>query len=134
MRRWRVQDEDGIQVFEFVLVLPFVLILVFLLVEMTAALQTWATLEHASREGARAGAARQSSADVVARTVARSDGLLAPGDVAVSGAGGPTGSDVQVSVTYQYVPDTPLVGLVAAFLGTSVPSITMQARTHMRLE
>ena len=50
MRRWRERDERGTLAFEFVLVFPFVLILVFLLVEMTAAMTTWSTLEHASRE------------------------------------------------------------------------------------
>jgi Flp pilus assembly protein TadG len=134
MGRWRARDEDGFQVFEFVLVLPFVLILVFLLVEMTAALQTWMTLEHASREGARAAAVRQSAGDVVSRTVNRSDGLLSPGQVTVTGAGGPSGSDVTVGTVYEYVPNTPLVTFAARFLGRSVPTIQMHATTHMRLE
>jgi Flp pilus assembly protein TadG len=134
MRRWRRHDEGGFQVFEFVIVFPFVLILVFLLVEMTAALQTWMTLEHASREGARAAAVRMSSGDAVNRAVAVSGGLLDPGNVSVAGAGGPVGSNVQVQVNYVYVPDSPLVNLVAAFLGSSVPNITMQAQTNMRIE
>jgi Flp pilus assembly protein TadG len=129
-----MHDEDGFQVFEFVMVFPFVLILVFLLVEMTAALQTWMLLENGSREGARAAAVRMSDTEVVARTVAGSGGRISATDVAVSGTGGPVGSNAQVQVTYEYVPESPLVSLMARFVGGSVPSITMQARTNMRLE
>lgn len=134
MKRWRARDEDGIQVFEFVLVFPFVLILVFLLVEMTSALQTWMSLEHASREGARAAAVRMSATAVRTRTIDRSGGLLAPAQVTVTGVGGPVGGNVQVQVTYEYVPDTPLVSLVSFFIGGRVVSIPMRAQTQMRLE
>jgi Flp pilus assembly protein TadG len=135
MRRWRERDEQGILEFEFVLVFPFVLILVFLLVEMTAAMTTWSSLEHASREGARYGAIGASQAAVEGRTRERSGGVLdGSGTVAVIGAGGAPGTDVQVRVTYQYTPKTPLVGLLSVFTGGSVPSITMNAQSHFLIE
>lgn len=134
MGRWRERDEEGQQVFEFVMILPFVLILVFLLVEATAALQTWSTIEHASREGARLAAVSQCKEDAKARTVQRSGGILSAGDVSMPVSCSGPGSDVAVQVDYTYVPDSGLTGLVNRFLGGSVINIPMSARTYMRVE
>jgi Flp pilus assembly protein TadG len=135
MRRWRDHDEQGFLAFEFILILPFILILFFLVAEGAAALMTWSTLEHASREGARYGAIGKSTAEVEARTRARSAGVLdGSGTVLVTGAGGSPGSDVQVQVTYSYALRTPLNGLLALVGGGSVPGMTMTAQTHFLIE
>lgn len=139
MRRLRgirirpVPGERGQSAVEFAIILPFVLMFSFFMVESVRVLSTWMVLEHASREGARYGAVRKTADEIRTRTINASQGILTAGDVTVTGAQGAPGADVQVAVRYTYQPQI-LNGFANLLLGLSLPSITLRAQTHMRLE
>ncbi len=128
-----VRRERGQSAVEFALILPFVLMFTFFTVESVRVLSTWMVLEHASREGARYGAVRKTTNEIISRTIDQSQGILTASDVTVTGAQGPPGSDVQVAVHYTYRPQI-LNGFANLLLGLTMPSITLRAQTHMRLE
>ncbi len=131
----RQRRERGQAALEFVLVLPLVLIMLFLVAEGTMMLQTWLTLEHASREGARFAAVGNTQTDVINRTVDRSGGLLTSSNVTVTNAKGTPGTTVTVRVSYTYNYKFPLVGLLSLISGGTIPTTaTMGAHTDMRLE
>jgi Flp pilus assembly protein TadG len=127
------RGERGQSAVEFAIVLPFVLMFTFFMVESVRVLSTWMVLEHASREGARVGAVRKPEADIRARTIQASQGILTAGDVTVTGAQGAPGTDVRVAVRYTYEPRI-INGFANLLLGLTMPSITLRAQTHMRLE
>ncbi len=130
---WFRRGERGQSAVEFAIVLPFVLMFSFFMVESVRVLSTWMVLEHASREGARYGAVRKPTNEIIGLTIEQSQGILTAGDVTVTGALGAPGTDVQVKVRYTYRPRL-LNGFANLLLGLTMPSITLRAQTHMRLE
>lgn len=138
------QDERGQSVLEFVVVLPIIFVFLFLTVEGAILLRTWIAVEHASREGARYAVVRNSTGDVEAFTMTRltnADSALSGSTVTVTVSGASAdpctaepGSDVEVSVHYDYTYRTVLLDFLSLAGGGSLPSIGLNGQTHMRLE
>jgi Flp pilus assembly protein TadG len=127
--------ERGTSAMEFAFVLPFMVVLIYFLMEGTILLQTWARVEHASREAARYGATfpRPPTGDVEARGYERLVGLS--GTSTVTATQETSGGDprIQVTVTHTYQMKL-LTGIASTVLKTSFPGIPMTAQTRMRLE
>jgi Flp pilus assembly protein TadG len=129
--------EQGTSAIEFAFVLPFIVIVIYFLLEGAILLQTWARVEHASREAARYGAiftdgGHPSAGDVEARATQRLAGLS--GTVAVSYPTDADGTErVHVTVTHVYSMKL-LTGIAQVILGHSFGNMTIIANTHMRLE
>jgi len=130
------QRQKGIAAVEYALVLPFLSLLLFGIIDFGTALYNREVLTNASREGARAGiilsVPRPSENDVsnVVQAYLTSAGMN-PSEVSitVNGAGGVTGNDLSVALTYNY----PF--LVLSNLLPSIPdSIPITVQTVMKLE
>ncbi len=130
------QRQKGIAAVEYALVLPFLTLLLFGIIDFGTALYNREVLTNASREGARAGillsVPRPSVADVrnVVQAYLTSAGMI-PSEVSitVNGAGGVTGNDLSVALTYNY----PF--LVLSNLLPAVPdSLPITVQTVMKLE
>lgn len=138
LRRRKATDtrgERGQSSVEFIFMLPFVFVIIFLVAEMTAAMKTWMVIENASREGARAAALRNTEADVVANTIARSGDILTAGNISVVNEQGTPGTATSVAITYTYTFQSPLAALVNFVSGgTITTTMNMYAQTSMRLE
>jgi hypothetical protein len=139
--RWlggrRANGERGTSAMEFALVLPAIVLVIYFLMEGAILLQTWARVEHASREAARYGAifidgGHPTSGQVEARAVERLAGLS--GTVAVTY---PTDLDdterVQVVVSHTYSMKL-INGIGNLVLGHGFANIPISATTHFRLE
>jgi Flp pilus assembly protein TadG len=120
---------------EFALVVPIFLILVLGIVDFGWALRSWITVTNSAREGARLGAVGATCDDIKQRAVDTSADLLTLSDVSVVNCQGDPGTEVEVTVTYEYSWITPLVPMVDTFLGGALPStVNMTSTTDMRLE
>ena len=119
MRR-RFMNDRGASAVEFALILPILVLLVFGTVEFGRAYNANVTLTHAAREGVRVlaitrDAAQASNAAVIAAT------SLDPTQIAVSTAACNPGQPTQVSLTYPFTYDIPLLGTNTIMLnGTGV--------------
>jgi Flp pilus assembly protein TadG len=119
---------------EFALVLPLIVLIIYFLLEGAVLLQTWARVEHASREAARYGAIfpQPSAGDVQARATTRLDGLS--GTVTVTYPTDADGAErVQVVVSHTYSMKL-INGIGNLVLGHGFADIPISASTHMRLE
>lgn len=137
--------ETGQATFEFMLVLPFFFLFLFLAVQGAAVFETWITLEHASREGARCVAVRATSSSVKNRVETASNGTITGGNVStyvtmnpIDPTTGTPGSDGSVSISsYPYsFGGSALLSFLKLVSGnnSSIATINLTAVTHMRLE
>ena len=127
--------QRGQALMEFALVVPIFLILLLSIVDFGWALRSWITVTNSAREGARAGAVGATCDDIKQRAVDTSADLLSLSDVSVVNCQGDPGTNVEVTVSYEYSWITPLGGLLTTFTGGSLPStLTMTSKTDMRLE
>jgi Flp pilus assembly protein TadG len=127
--------ERGQALVELALVLPLFLAIVLATVDFGWALRNYITITNAAREGARLGVTGATSTDIQAKTVASSSSLLATTDVSVTGAGGASGTNVQVTADYDYYYITPLGRIMNLISGGSLPAyLPMSSTTAMRLE
>jgi TadE-like protein len=127
--------QRGQALVEFAIVFPLLLIVVFGIIDFGRALQTYITINNASREGARVGSINP-GADVEAKV---RDAAGAFGDdvgVVVSfPSGSDSGDSVVVDVDYDYTMITPIVGMIATFTGGSLDdTITLSTSSDMRIE
>lgn len=134
--RYGKKKERGQAMVEFVLVLPVFLLLVFGIVDFGMGFHAWLTVTNSAREGARLGAVRGSSAQIVQRVQDTSDTLDAANmTVTVTNAQGDPGESVVVDVDYDYTLITPLDSVLGLVSGGSVgPTITLSSSADMRLE
>ncbi len=132
-RRW--PRERGQSVVEFAIIPPFLAVLVLGLAEFGLALRSHMVTVNAAREGARIGAIGASSADIEAKTVDASGGLLTAADITVSNAGGATGTSVTVEATYNHSYVTPFGALLSTITGHAIPNpLPMTSTTKMRIQ
>ncbi len=107
-RREAWGSEHGAAAVEFALLLPLLVLLLFGIVEFGLALHRHQVLATASREGARAGirqtVPRPTAGDIqrAARNVLTQAGVGGAAVVAVTGAGGASGTDLSVTVETPY--------------------------------
>jgi Flp pilus assembly protein TadG len=135
----KLRTEDGAAAIEFALVLPILLLLVFGIIEFGFALYNKEVITNASREGARygiiAGDPRPTTAQIqsVVTTYLSKMPLVgwnaSKATVSVTGAQGASGSDLTVTINYQYS-FLVLQNLIPGFN----KSITLNAQTLMKLE
>lgn len=132
----RGMNQRGGAAVEFALLLPVLIMVLFGIIEFGVALSRQQVLDTASREGARLGirqaVPRPTSANIQAqvRRVFTQAGVtgVTP-TIAVTGAGGPSGTDliVTVSAPYQFYV---MANMIPALRGT----VTLRSRTLMRHE
>jgi Flp pilus assembly protein TadG len=126
------ENERGQAIVEFAIVLPLLLILLFGVIDFGRALQTYITINNASREGARLGSINpDADVDAKVRDAAGefdNDGLA----IAVSFPDGKdSGDSVVVDVDYEYSFITPLGSFVEALSGGT---LTLGTSSDMRIE
>ncbi|MCU1356462.1 MAG: hypothetical protein JWM89_1880 [Acidimicrobiales bacterium] len=119
--------ETGQATVELVLSLPVVVLVLLLVVQVGVVARSQVLVVDAARQGARSAAVGGSVAEVSA--AARATPGLVGGRirVTVTGAGGPRGSDVAVTVRYREPTDVALVGGL-------LPDRELTATVTMRLE
>ncbi|MBK7420398.1 MAG: TadE family protein [Nitrospira sp.] len=129
-------NQRGVAAVEFALLLPVLIMVLFGIIEFGIALSRQQVLDTASREGARLGirqvVPRPTAADIQAQarrvfTQAGVTGVVPT--IAVTGAGGPSGTDliVTVSAPYRFYV---MANVIPALSGT----VTLRSRTLMRHE
>jgi Flp pilus assembly protein TadG len=132
--------ERGAAAVEFALVVPLLITLVFGIVDFGYAINRYAMINNATREGARAASLSQSAATVVAVTKAAATSDVRPGmSVNVScikanlsacsswDAGKESGGEATVTVSYTYNWITPVGSLFGS-------SLSINKSTKMRIE
>lgn len=134
--RPRGMDQRGVAAVEFALLLPVLIMVLFGIIEFGIALSRQQVLDTASREGARLGirqaVPRPTAADIralVRRVFTQAGVTGVTPTIAVAGAGGPSGTDliVTVSAPYQFYV---MANMIPALRGT----VTLRSRTLMRHE
>ncbi|HET9199797.1 MAG TPA: TadE family protein [Dehalococcoidia bacterium] len=134
MRRKRHPGKDkesGQAIVEFAIVLPLLLILLFGVIDFGRALQTYITINNASREGARLGAINP-EADIEGK-VRDAAGAFDNDSLTVAvdfPDGEASGESVVVDVDYEYSFITPLGSFVESLAGT----LTLGTSSDMRIE
>jgi Flp pilus assembly protein TadG len=148
-RRGAAKREGGQAMVEFALIAPLFFLLIFGFVDMARMYQSWVTIQHAAREGARYGVTGRT--DCAASTPTRlncieyivreqTDGLANPvGDIdvsvrswqypayadpAVTGNPGDQCDALEVRVDYDFTPATPLIGSI-------IGDVAMNARERL---
>jgi Flp pilus assembly protein TadG len=120
---------------EIALVLPFFLVVVMATIDFGWGLHSYIVMTNAAREGARAGVVGASEADIKARVVEKSSGLLETSDVTVTNPQGAPGTDLTVRVDYDHSFISPLGPLLNTLSGGTVPDpLPMSSSTTMRME
>ncbi|MDH3426072.1 MAG: pilus assembly protein [Acidimicrobiia bacterium] len=119
-KRNRGGNDRGAAAVEFALILPILVMLVFGTVEFGRAYNANVTLTHAAREGVRILAITQDAAQASTAAVAAATSLD-PAQIAVSTTACDPGQPTQVSLTYPFTYDIPLLGTNTIMLnGTGV--------------
>jgi Flp pilus assembly protein TadG len=122
-RRRRMRGQAMV---EFALVLPVFLFVVMMTIDFGWALRAYITTTNSAREGARLGVTGASVTSIQNKVASSSAGLLEPSDATVTGAQGDPGSNVTVTVTYDYTYLTPL--------GSLLSPLQMSSTAVMRIE
>lgn len=134
-RSRQFEDDRGQAIVEFALVSVLLFTLLFGGLDFGRALNAWAVVTHASREGARVAAAQCTvAADCSLQVQASVQGALVGLDVQAARwdmTAGPyvSGAPVQVSVEYDVVP---IIPLIASLIPGGI--LTVNGTTTMRLE
>jgi|WetSurMetagenome_2_1015567.scaffolds.fasta_scaffold262651_2 Flp pilus assembly protein TadG len=139
-QRLRSKNQEGAGLVEFAIVAPLLVILLFGLLEFGLSLYAKEALTNASREGARYGvvysAPRKTTTQIrnkVQEFLTKS-GFTDTAGIDVTGAGGASGSQLTVIVTYPYAFQV-LPGFFANFFdSTMTSSVTLKANTVMLME
>lgn len=131
----RRQRERGQALVEFAFVVPIFLVLVLGVVDFSWALRSWITVTNSAREGARLGAVGATCDDIKQRVVDTSADLVTLSDVSVVNCQGDPGTDVSVTLDYDYSFITPLGDLLTLISGGTFPeTLNMTSSSDMRIE
>ena len=134
----RRRQERGQSMVEFALALPLFLVIVFAVIDFGLGLRAWISITNAAREGARIGAVRGTCDVIEDQVVLTSGGLVTSADqidIDPSTCDGAAGSQVTVTVSYEYEFVTPLGGMLSVFGGAGLPStINLESTSDMRVE
>jgi len=138
MRLAKLKNRRGSELVEFALVMPLLLFIVFGIVDFGLAIFDKAVVTNAAREAARAGIVfapqRLTAAEIgaVAQTYCATNlvtfGTPGAPTVTVTGAGGASGSELTVVVSYTYG-----WGIIPSFM-TLGSGLNLTARSVMRME
>lgn len=126
-----LKDEKGQSLVEFTIVLPILLILIMGMIESGMMLNSYITIENASREGARAGIIGNSDNQIKELIIARSPSLD-PDNLTISiipnELNRKSGDSLLVKVTYNYKIIVPIIN------GVFGNSVLLNGETSMRVE
>lgn len=131
IRKRRRAGERGQSVVELALVLPVLFLLLFGMAEFARMAGAYLTVQHAAREGLRLGVTGGTDAQIAERVRAMAAGLdTARLTTVISPAGAPRtpGSDLQVTVVYQFQMMTHLIGQITG------ANLTLRASVVSRVE
>ncbi|WP_066258703.1 TadE/TadG family type IV pilus assembly protein [Neobacillus drentensis] len=123
-----MKSEKGQSLVEFALILPLFLMLLFGIVDFGRAFHAYLTIDHAGREAARAASIGKDNAAV--KLVAKKQGSsigLNEDRVDISTASRTPGTDITITINYQFNFITPV-------LGPLVKTINLKDTTVMRVE
>jgi Flp pilus assembly protein TadG len=124
---------------ELALVLPLFLLIVLATIDFGWALRSYVVITNSAREGARAGVVGASEAEIKARVVVKSAGLIDAADadelITVVNAQTEPGTELAVTVNY----DHEYISFLGSFLefvsGEAVPDpLPLSSTTKMRME
>jgi Flp pilus assembly protein TadG len=115
---------------EWALVLPLLLLMILVTIDMGRAVYYYSVIYNAAREGARYGVIDYTDTPGI---VAAAENLAVGLDTSAldvsTFVNGPPPTNIRVTVTYQFIPATPMV---AALFGSS--TITLTSQSTMQLE
>lgn len=127
MRRL-IRSERGQALVETAIVMPVIVLMLFGILDAGRIFSTWIVINNASREGARAGAVRQSTGQITTAALNAASSLSPAPSVAVTNAQGTSGTSVTVLVSTNVSMITP--GIAAIFGAT----VNVSNSAVMRLE
>lgn len=126
----RRQDRAGQTLVEFALIIPIFILIVMGIFDVGRAIYAYTTINNAAHEAARLAIVDQNTADVRDTAVGQAVGVrIAPGDVTVRwldasyADAAPCnttprfGCAVEVSVAYEFIPATPIIGDLLGTIG-----------------
>ena len=126
------RSQRGQTLIEMVLLLPIIFLLCFGIFDFGRAVYFKSVLTNAAREGARYGSTDASSTGSITNAVNRHLYGINPADITVTILDtGPTTNLIQVTVSYNYTPVTPVIARV---LGGSDDHLTLSSKSSMRIE
>lgn len=126
-----LRNESGQSLVEFALILPLILLILMGILEFGVMLNTYLTINHATKEGARLGALGGTDAEIIAEVLDKSPTLDASKltvTIAPIQAARTRGSEIIVSVDYDYQVLLPVISNIIEHL------IRLDAQTSMRVE
>lgn len=126
----RLKNQKGQALVEFALILPILLILVMAILQFGMMLNSYLTIENASREGARAGIVGSSDVEIKQLIISTSP-RLNPQNLTVSITPDETvrksGDTLTVNVSYNYEPIVPIISSL-------LNNVVLNGQTSMRVE
>ncbi|MGE5597401.1 MAG: TadE/TadG family type IV pilus assembly protein [Hyphomicrobiales bacterium] len=141
LSQWR-ETEAGQSLVEFAMILPVFLLLLFALVDFGRGFYTWLVVTNAAREGARAAAVQMDSAGIDQKIQEAycddypGDCSLDPAKMTVTKTNvqGARGSEVTISVSYDFDYVTPIGDFIKLVGGSGLSEPSISASSSMRLE
>lgn len=126
----RLKNQKGQSLVEFALILPILLLLVMAILQFAMMLNSYLTIENASREGARAGIVGSSDAEIEQLIITTSPSLdsenltvrITPGETDRK-----SGDTLTVNVTYNYEFIVPIISSILS-------NVVLNGQTSMRVE
>ncbi|RWZ58211.1 pilus assembly protein [Halobacillus fulvus] len=127
-----MRKEKGTALVEFALILPVFLILLFGLIDFGRIFHAYLTIDHAGREGARVASVQSEDSEITSAITNAASSLngFGNGNITISPAGEAnrsSGSEVQVTLTYE-------IGFTTPFVEALASPITLTDTTIMRVE
>jgi len=126
-----LKNQKGQALVEFAIILPILLILVMGIFQFGMMLNTYLTIENASREGARAAIVGSSNAEIQNLIIAISpvlDPLRLTVDITPNEANRESGGTLTVKVTYNYKLTVPIINSIFNNV------VVLDGQTSMRVE
>ncbi len=126
-----IKNNKGQSLVEFTMILPLVLLILMGILTFGIMLNTYLTLSHISKEGARMGALGESDADIIAKMIDISPALDHTRlDIEINPVQGSrsSGDTVTVSSEYQFQVIVPIISNIVGDV------VSLEAQTSMRVE
>ena len=126
-----LKNQEGQALVEFALILPILLLLVMGILQFGMMLNSYLSIENASREGARAGIIGSSDSEIKSTVIATSPSLdpnIVIVTITPTEANRKSGETLTVKVTYNYILNVPII----SSLFNNV--IELNGQTSMRVE
>jgi Flp pilus assembly protein TadG len=131
----RSKKQEGVSLVEFSVLAPLFVVLLFSLVEFGMSVYSKEVITNASREGARLGVVyatpRKTTSDIktAVQGYLTKSGFTATPTIAVTGAGGASGSQLTVNITYPYT-----FQVLPHFVSSLTGTLNLNAKTIMLME